>query len=302
MILSYLNDNQVQITMRATNVNCSDIVSMLRAQFEYITWASAHIDGCELIITIKENDQISETSQEVIQTTEILEPTESTNGTDIIAQESGTITTIITRSGTPLVHVGDQVEAGDILVTGCLELYNDYNEIINYYYVESAADISISTEYYYSNSIDLTYQSKVYLDTVIEKEFLRIGSYYFTALKLNTIDTLYDITRIEHSLLSNQQQTFKLSIGCETYAPYEWIECIYTNEEAQSLLTQSFLTYCDELNQKKVEILENDVNIYIDQNTATASGSVSVIIENDETSTTEVRTLLDVEIEEGIEE
>ncbi len=298
MILSFLNENEIQITMRSNQVNCADIVSMLRAKFEYITWVSAHLDGCELIITIKENDQITE----IVEETEVMETISTSKGLDIIAQEGGIITSIITRNGTPLVHVGDVVEAGDILVSGCLALYNDSGEIVNYYYVESNADISIRTDYSYSNSIDLTYEKKMYLEEVVEKEFIRLGNYYFLALKLNKMNYLYDITRIENSLLSNQQNTLSLSIGKETYTSYEFVESIYTKEEVQSLLTQSFCRYCDELNEKKVEILGNDVNIYMYDNFATAKGSLAVLIDNDKTAITEIRELPDVESEEGIDE
>lgn len=39
---------------------------------------------------------------------------------------------MITRRGTPLVKKGDQVEKGDLLVSGLLPIYNDSQEIIGY--------------------------------------------------------------------------------------------------------------------------------------------------------------------------
>ena len=45
--------------------------------------------------------------------------------TDLIASSDGMITDLVTRSGVPLVHQGDQVKKGDILVLGRIEVTDD---------------------------------------------------------------------------------------------------------------------------------------------------------------------------------
>ncbi len=303
MIVSYLNDNDIQITMLTRDVDCDNIVSILRKEFEYITWVSAHINGCRLIISVKENDQI-DTSDfiDMAVSATLSTEKEETEGHDIIAQESGTITSIITRAGTPQVHVGDVVEAGDILVSGCLELYDDYGEITGYYYVEADADIYINTAYRYSNTVELAYMDKVYSDMITVKDFIRIGNYYVIALKLNEFVSPYDITIQETSLVSDQQNSWYLSVGTMTYYEYQWTDAIYTDEEIQEILTTEFRLYCEELNEKNVEIFENNVTIYIGDKSATASGTLDVIVKNDKVALTSIRDLPLEEAQEGTSE
>lgn len=321
-IIAILNENDIQITMSIQNINCDDIVTLLRAEFEYITWVSAHIDGCKLMVTVKENDQLDgevlKDSLSALDTSDLSENIAASNvadtskddteedgntmGIDIIAQESGTIASLITRAGTPLVHIGDYVEAGDVLISGCLELYNDSGEIIGYQYVTSEAEIEINTAYTYSETIPLSYQAKLYSEQYTEKEFIRIGNYYLIAIKLNQLEYPYDIVITETSLMSEQQNSWFLSIGKQIYQEYQWVDSIYTDIEVQEILSTSFGVYCDELNEKGVEIIENNVNIYIDDKSATASGTLDVMVKNTATAMTEVRELPQEVAQEGITE
>ena len=78
----------------------------MREDFDEITWVAAAVKGNHLYISIKENDSF----EGGIKSTEIPE--------NIIASDDGTIESIITRSGTPLVKKGDNVEKGQVLVSG----------------------------------------------------------------------------------------------------------------------------------------------------------------------------------------
>lgn len=315
-IITFLNENEIQITMKASEVDCDTIVSLLRAEFDYITWASAHIDGSELIIAIQENDQLDIT--DIVVSNNVWIESLLTSGTldtenelgqdadagaelgiDIIAAENGTISSIVTRSGTPLVHVGDSVEAGDILVSGCIELMNDSDEIIRYNYVESDADISILTEYNYTDTVELNYLEKIYTGESTQNIFLILGDYYITGVRFQTFDSQYDITTTETSYVSQQQNTWNIAIGNRKYEEYEWIESVYTESEVQVILSEAFELYCEELLQKKVEIISNSVNIYINEKNAVAKGTLEVIVANDSFATTEIRTPIDDTAQEG---
>ncbi|MCB6775682.1 sporulation protein YqfD, partial [Phocaeicola dorei] len=87
------------------------------------------IDGSRLKIQIKENE---DTFQEV---------QKEEKPCDLIAEQDGVITMMVTRSGVPMVHVGDQVKKGDILVSGRIEVCNDAKEVVEYQYEQADADI-----------------------------------------------------------------------------------------------------------------------------------------------------------------
>ena len=59
---------------------------------------------------------------------------------------------MITRRGTPLVKKGDQVEKGDLLVSGLLPIYNDSQEIVGYEKTNASADVWIK----YEENIEIT--------------------------------------------------------------------------------------------------------------------------------------------------
>ena len=91
--------------MRKKKVDCPGISKAIRKEYNDIVWVSASIDGSRLKIQIKENE---DTFQEEVQGTEEV----SEKPTDLIAEEDGVITGIITRSGVPQVHIGDSVKKG----------------------------------------------------------------------------------------------------------------------------------------------------------------------------------------------
>ena len=83
-------------------------------------------------------------------------------GNDLIAEKDGIIQEIVTRSGVPMVHAGDEVKAGDLLVSGRVEIKNDSQEVVGYQYVNADADIKIKTKENYEDVLDLSYTVKKY--------------------------------------------------------------------------------------------------------------------------------------------
>lgn len=101
----------------------------MREDFDEITWVAAAVKGNHLYISIKENDSF----EGEIKSTEIPE--------NIIASDDGTIESIITRSGTPLVKKGDNVEKGQVLVSGVINICDDSGEVIAKRGVTADADV-----------------------------------------------------------------------------------------------------------------------------------------------------------------
>lgn len=79
---------------------------MLREEFSNITWVSAKIEGTQLILEIKENvdGYVTEETPE--------------GPFSLAASKDGIVSSIITRSGTPMVLPGTPCKKGDVLVSG----------------------------------------------------------------------------------------------------------------------------------------------------------------------------------------
>lgn len=294
-IITYLNENNIQKSTAISQIDCDQIESLLREEFYYIIWTTAYVDGTNLVINIKENEQI--TSFTTIETIG-----DVNYGTDIIASENGVIESIITRSGTSLVHVGDIVEKGDVLVTGCLEVMGDYDLLLGYKYVESDADIMIATTYSYSNTLELIYLKKNYIDTSQRSFYIKCASYYVLIGLKKQLEPYYDSVELEWTISPDQQQIFEFSVGVITDNAYEFIEMEYSDNELREILTNDFLSYCEELIEKKVEIIQNDVKIYIDEKNAVAQGDIQVLVPCTETCDTAIIEWVEDTEQEGIDE
>lgn len=86
--------------MPASSVDCAGIARMIRKEYDDVIWVSASLKGSKIQIDIKENSDSREIEEE--------EMTEE--GTDLIAEKDGVIKEIVTRSGVPMVHAGDEVK------------------------------------------------------------------------------------------------------------------------------------------------------------------------------------------------
>ena len=60
----FLNENQIVCGILKNQVDCEALESAIRSAFPEITWVSARISGTKLLIQVKENEVLSETSRE----------------------------------------------------------------------------------------------------------------------------------------------------------------------------------------------------------------------------------------------
>lgn len=307
-IIEFLNSQGIQRTAPSDDIDCDEVVSLLRKEYDNIIWASAHMDGSVIVIEVKENQNIIEIEEEIELTVSDSDPVQV--GYDIIAQCDGTVSYMVTSKGTPLVTVGDTVETGQILVSGRIDITDDYDVILGYNYVTAEADIVMETSYEYFDEASMTYYKKEYSEDEYTDYFLHINDYYIDStgvsiflfgikteesLETDIYEKTYDISPIQQNLLN-------ISVGYSNTKFYSWSEYQYTQEAIQNVLSSNFATYCKELEEKKVEIIENNVKIHIGEDVAYAIGDVEVAVTNTKTQQTEILEEPIIMTEEGITE
>ena len=261
----FLDSKGVAPFMLKSSVSCADIVKDIRKEYNDIVWVSASIDGSRLKVQIKENEDTFKEETDVSQ---------EEHPTDLVAETDGVITEIVTRSGVPQVHVGDTVKAGDILVSGRIEVKNDSGEVVGYQYQKSDADVFADTQIEYSDSMPLTWQDKVYDGRKRYKWYVRLFDWTISA---GTVKSSF-----EHSELASSETRLKIgenfylpvSFGFERAKSYDFQEKKYTEDEIREKLSLDFRRFCDELEEKGIQIRENSVKIHIGADSASASGSV----------------------------
>lgn len=259
-LIEFLKTIDVEQGMKRKDLSCNDIVAELRKHFDDIIWASASINGSNLMIQIKENS-------DSIQIPEIKNNTSVPY--DIVSDTDCIITKIIIRSGLTHIKEGDTIKKGTVLVSGHIPVLNDAKEVIDYQSVISDADIYGKVTINYENERNLTNHQK-HPETIQKTEYyLQIGSY---RLGFGSIKNNYK-TFTEYS---KQQKIAGIYAGVRTAIPYSSVKKQYSDTEIQQILSADFIYYCKELEKKGVVILENNVKIYTWSDTAKAIGTITV--------------------------
>lgn len=282
MILELLEDNHISHGMKKSDVNGEDIQFLLRDAYPGITWASVSMEGTRLLIQIKESIL---TDEKVF-----LEQNTSDHipGTDLVSPVDGVITDMIVRRGTPVKRIGESASHGEVLVSGRLDIVNDYKEVVRYEYCEADADIYMEYEKACSFVQERNYKKTVYSGELKKGYFFKFGAHdIFLKPQLEDEKTYDRKTEIKQFRLLDH---FYLPVywGYVEYRQYDIASAIYDEEEIRGLLETELQEELRDLEKKGVQIIENSVKIQIDKSRGVASGHLLVREKVKEVRPTEV--------------
>lgn len=277
-VLAFLEEQDSGCGQWKDRIDCEQLESELRKEFPNIIWASARISGTKMTIDIKENLL---TGQE--------QDTEETSYTssDLVADRAGTVESIVTRNGTPLVKKGDAVEEGAILVSGRIDISNDAGEVTGYQYCNADADVILRTQYDYSDQIAVKHQVQQRTGNMKKRYAVE---FFGRRLDLSFGSVPYqDYEKTTQYRQLRFTDTFYLPFYwyCDTYTEYEIVPQKYTQEELKALATENFNIYLRHLEEKDIQILEKNVMIDIDDTFCRVTGTAEVLQQAQERQATE---------------
>lgn len=118
-IITYLQENAVEVGDKKNQIDCTQIEVMLREHFREMGWVSVYFERTNLCVEIKESlyDSLEDVEIEV------------GRAYHLVANKDAKIHSIVTRTGKAVVKKDAYVHAGDVLVLGQNEIYNDNGEI-----------------------------------------------------------------------------------------------------------------------------------------------------------------------------
>ena len=260
-IIKKLKEYDIKLGTPKSKINCSTLEKMLRDDYEDIAWISCELKGTRLNISINETilpENIKENEKPC----------------NIIAVKDGIITDIYVESGTKVMNKGDEVKKGDILITGAINLYNDYDELIETSYVPANGEIYAIVSYDYNDTFELSHYEKEYTGESKKYYGLCIANNVIEPYKPKTNYNNYDLTQNDKKLKLGNVFYLPFSLKENIIDEYEPVLMTYTTEEAQSKAQMKLNSYIDELSKKGVEILENNVKIEIGDDICTSSGTI----------------------------
>lgn len=262
-ILDFLKEQDAYFGCRKSTIDCEAIEEQLRSRYEDVIWASVQIYGTKMTVSIQEN-LLSKESYEK----------DETNIHDIVAAKDGVITSMITRTGTPLVSPGVEVTKGDILVSGRIELFQDDGGLLDYEYHPADADICADVWYEYEDHIPMEYEEKVPTGRNKTSYGMRIGSVQIKNPFFHT-----DFSQ-ENQICDARQLALSKNFYLPVYFEKTLHEeiCVtkkkHSKEEAKELAKQHFEVYLSNLSEKGVQIIEKNVIIEKERNSYEVKGSI----------------------------
>jgi len=264
-IFQYLKEENIYFGSLKNTIDCKALSAELRREFAGFTWVSAKLKGTSLIIEVKENE------------TQVAESIEALPISDLVAEVGGIIEKIVTRNGVPMVKAGDRVETGDLLVSGEVPVYNDAGELTGYQYCGADADIRIKTVYTYHDSFPLKYQERVYTGNRKKGFYMKTiwGRFGWNPGR-NAFEEYDEITQEWQMGLSRY---FKLPVSIGRIEAREYIieSRIYEPDVAKNKMQQNFLKNLEKIQEKGVQIFQNNVKIEVDGQNCTANGCLVLI-------------------------
>ncbi len=247
--MTFLNQYEVKIGMKKSDLDIEAMEKEIRRAFPQITWTSAKLSGTKLLIEVKENDA------PIIQT-----EAEQEEASNLVTEYDGKITAIIVREGVPKVKIGDEVTKGTVLVEGSVPIFNEDTTIRGYQYVEADADIVLEHIRNFGATLPFDYVAKEYTGRTRERYYLRVGNQELRMPEDRPFLT-YDSVIRESRPLVFDKLSIPIYFGCYTHREYQNTEHEYTLDQARELLNEKINAFIITLDEKGVQIIEKNVKI-----------------------------------------
>ncbi len=283
-LLSYLETLDIRYGMRKNRISCEDLEESIRSAFPEITWVSASVAGTRLVVRIKENEVLSSV------------PERDDTPCELTAKRAGTITRMIVRQGKACAAIGDVVEEGQLLVASGLSVMNDAGEVVRTKYVRADADIYAQTHYTYQKTLPGLCRQEVPSGRVRREYRLSVGAFR-ARMRLPARGELwagvrdgalsfakwlaekagldkcipFPAAQAETAVWNETAESRQLCLFGDFFLPVYWEECVsrevyiyersYTREELSALAQEEEAKYLENLCEKGVHIMKNNVKI-----------------------------------------
>ena len=261
----YLKTQGIREGIRKKYVFCDELEEKIRADFSEASWVSCDIEGTCLTVRVKE----SLTEPDAIKI-----PNEAC---DVIADRDGIISSIVTRNGTPMVRKNDAVKKGDILISGTIELYNEFDELLETNKISADGDIYAQTVYHYEDSFPLHYYEKIYTGNETEIYRLKTGKY----------EILLPHGKIQYEQFDETTSEKTLRLGRTFYLPfvllttqrkeYDTKQVNLSETEAREKARKKIETYKESLLEQGFELISEDFDVSVTGDMCELKGTVTVI-------------------------
>lgn len=250
VILDFLEEETCTFGTRKSAIDCAALEESLRSRYDEVIWTSIKIYGTKMTVDVQENLLPREQYEKKDETP-----------CDIVAAKDGTVTEIITRSGTPLVAAGTEVKKGDVLVSGSVAISNDAEEVTEYLYPGADADITAAVSYPYQEVIPEIYTQTVPTGESRTDYSLTIGN---VTIKNPFFKNSYrdcHVTTDTYQLHVTDHFYLPVWVEKSVYREVEKKQKTHSEKEVRQIATKNLENFLKDLEEKGIQITEKNVMI-----------------------------------------
>lgn len=264
-LLSFLREQGITSGIRIDSVSCEQLESLIRNRYSDIIWVSCEKDGTRLKIQMKESFPY-QTAEEI--------PFEAA---DLVATKDGVVRKLLVRTGTPMVRIGDEVKAGDVLVSGIRIVRDPYDVELSRSYVVSDADVEIMMHIDDRLVFPMEEDVRVYKEK--KKKNYTISAFGMDLLKYKTgiPPTKCDIITSYADLRLFNQLFLPISYSSSTVLSYQTKTMVHTKESMQEKVRKAYLQYLEDCVAEGYEILSEQSMLSFTEDTATLAVRLDVV-------------------------
>ena len=204
----------LKIGMRKSKVNVEEIVNKIRLKRDDISWIGINLKGTNAIVKAVKAKEAPE----------IIDEKEYSN---IVSKKGGIITQIIAQNGTAQVKVGDQVEAGQVLIQGTME-----GKYTGTRYVHSLGEVKAIVQYTKKEKICLKEEQNVKTGNKETKYKINFNKFQINFYKTLSKFKIYDTIEEEKKFKIFSNLYLPISVTKITNEELENNSKEYTIEEA----------------------------------------------------------------------
>lgn len=273
-ISDYLATCNIKTGMLKKDVEKERIESLIKEKYPKVIWISVYTKGTCLYLDMEVarvynnyggvSANISDVEKNFMEYC------------NIVADRDCIIKSIITSNGTPVVSAGDEVSAGDILISGSVSINDDSGDTIRTKQVKASGVIYVYCDVDYDRTYSYSYYSKEpsgetgqYKSIVVGRLRLDMGGEpsgkSFEKRQEQTQVCFFNTMYLPIYIINNN------------YSGYNLKEAKYTEEELRIIADSDLNYYIDTLQEKGVQIVEKNVKIITVGETLKASGTIRVV-------------------------
>lgn len=248
-MLKYLSGQNISYGAAKAGIDNDALELSLRQDFDEVIWASVYTKGTKLVVCVQEKIATDRPEEA------------SSLCTDLVASRDAKIVSIVTRSGSAKVAAGDQVKAGDILVSGRQEILDDSGEVKEYYYQSADADVMGQVVYDYEDWIPEVMSEVRATGEVHSQYYFTFGTYQLMLPVLYADFDQYEVIEKQTQLCLMDSFYLPVFSGHIRYIEQETVETKVTLEDAKNLALKNFNRFLENLEKNGVSILDKNVMI-----------------------------------------